>query len=312
MSWATQRAARVRRRRDGADQRQRVGPGVMELDRRYCLAGDTVAGRITGVVGTTSVALVRIERGPRTDRRFVIAEVELTRPDGAFALTVPRAILPTATGQRCSLSYLACARQTGGMACADLAVLASARPHFDVGSCRADRLLSSWDARHFRIELSEADPRGGGRLGGRVHRDGTWRTDSIVVSAGCEECWRRSALEEHGVPQWQGLPLWEAEQALRLDPDAHWASFSFELPAGLPPAVEARTIAWRYELFARRKLRHWFDETAALTLLLHEEPTPGASRGQRIRSSAGRCRALLTPVDARRRHQPRSNIRRRS
>jgi hypothetical protein len=57
------------------------------------------------------------------------------------------------------------------------------------------------------------------------------------------------------------------------DPDASWAAFCFTLPDHLPPAVEARTIAWRYELRAQRHVRHWFNETAARTPLLHEDAT---------------------------------------
>jgi len=44
--------------------------------------------------------------------------------------------------------------------------------------------------------------------------------------------------------------------------DAHWAGFAFTLPADLPTAVEARSVAWRYEIEARRPLRLRPDERA--------------------------------------------------
>ena len=68
-------------------------------------------------------------------------------------------------------------------------------------------------------------------------------------------------------PQWRSSSLWEQTRRLRIDPDATRAPFAFELPDDLPPAVEATTIAWRYELVAQRNVRHWFNETAAVTPL---------------------------------------------
>jgi hypothetical protein len=44
------------------------------------------------------------------------------------------------------------------------------------------------------------------------------------------------------------------------------------------PAVEARTIAWRYEVVVRRRSRRGLAETAARTPLLHEE-SPAWARG---------------------------------
>jgi hypothetical protein len=73
------------------------------------------------------------------------------------------------------------------------------------------------------------------------------------------------------MPYWDARTLWAAEDSIRLDPGARWAPFSFGLPRGLPPGVEARTIAWRYELRARRRRTHRPDETAALTPLLFDE-----------------------------------------
>jgi hypothetical protein len=111
---------------------------------------------------------------------------------------------------------------------------------------------------------------GGGRIAGRVHRHGPWGEGTMAIVARCSECWHSSEVPVRGIPQWRQSTLWEAEQTLVLDRDATWTPFGFDLPAELPAAVEARTIAWRYELVARRRVRHWFDETAALTPLLHD------------------------------------------
>ena len=46
---------------------------------------------------------------------------------------------------------------------------------------------------------------------------------------------------------------------------AHWASFSFRLPAGLPPAVEGRSIAFRYEVEASSRGLFGLRERAAET-----------------------------------------------
>ena len=69
------------------------------------------------------------------------------------------------------------------------------------------------------------------------------------------------------------IPLWRQrvsfEHGLELESldDAHWRAFSFELPDGLPPAVEARSIAWRYEVEARRSVRIGPDDRALITPL---------------------------------------------
>jgi hypothetical protein len=120
---------------------------------------------------------------------------------------------------------------------------------------------------------------GGGRLVGRVHRHGCWPPGPIEVSACCLESWRFRPSSGCGTPQWHASCLWEAEHPLAIDPDAGWAAFCFALPDHLPPAVEARTIAWRYELRAQRHVRHWFNETAARTPLLHEDATLRAPMG---------------------------------
>jgi hypothetical protein len=274
-----------------ASGREEACVGRLVLDRTRCSVGEEVTGRIAGLGSTTSVAILRLECRPGERRVFEVAAARASQPGGRFALALPCEAVPSATGERCGLHYVVCARSAGGSHGAELTVFASARPHVDSGSSRADRLLASWEARHFHLELSDAQLTGGGRLAGRVHRHGPWPADLIVVVARCEECWRASPWAERGVPQWRSTGLWEHACTLRADPDATWAGFEFQLPDGLPPAIEASTIAWRYELIAKRSVRHWLDETAALTALLHEHAHQrGSHRLARRVRRLHRCR----------------------
>jgi hypothetical protein len=189
-------------------------------------------------------------------------------------LALPPGALPTATGTRCALSYAVQVRARGVVAQAGLQVVADARPHVAQGSGGRDPLIAGWDARHFHLELGDALLRGGGRITGRVHRDGRWGATAIVVSVGCDECWRAAGPPARGMPYWSARTLWAAQQQLDVDPDRTWAPFSFPLAPQLPPAIEARTIAWRYELRAHARRQHRPAETAALTPLLYDEPEP--------------------------------------
>jgi hypothetical protein len=245
--------------------------GILELDRRRCSAADTVTGSLRGVADAAAVELIRVERHKQRRCGFTVARAAVSRPAGRFALAIPAGVLPTAAGRDCSVHYLVEAGHGRDAPCAELVVEASARPHLDTGPAHLDRLLSSWDARHFHIELAEADLTGGGRLGGRVHRHGAWPPGPLVVRARCLEVWRTNGPGDPRLPQWRHAVLWERKQPVPVDPDAHWAPFCFELPDELPPAVEGTTLAWRYEVLAERGVRHWFNETAALTPLLHED-----------------------------------------
>jgi hypothetical protein len=64
--------------------------------------------------------------------------------------------------------------------------------------------------------------------------------------------------------------MWAATAPIQLDDDRAWASFRCEIPAGLPAATEADTVAWRYDLAVSRRLRHRPDQRATLTPLLFE------------------------------------------
>jgi hypothetical protein len=242
------------------------GPRVLIDAPRYT-AGETLTGRVAGVRDGASVALLRAERRPRGERAFIAARGE-AGPDGTFALAVPDQALPTAAGARCSLAY----RVHAGEVSAAVEIGAAARPHLDdPRRCRADRLIPNWDARRFHIEVSDAALEGGGRIAGRVHRHGRWRGGTLTIDVSCRESWRLPPRSARGVPGWGSSWLWRHIQRLEVDPSATWIPFDLALPAPLPPAVEARTIAWRYEIFVRRRTRSGLGETAARTLLLHEE-----------------------------------------
>jgi hypothetical protein len=251
----------------------------LTLDRPRCAAGDTVSGRVARPDTAAWVALLRLERIPHAERAVEVAGASALPLDGSFTLTLPQEALPSTAGERCALRYVVCARGAGWTDAAELVVTASARPHVDVGS-RADRMMASWDARHFHIELWDARLEGGGMLAGRVHCHGRWPAGAMVVKARCTECWRSTTPASRGLPCWQDALLWEDTQPLDIRPDATWAPFGFDLPGRLPRAVEASTLAWRYELVAQRSVRHWIDETAALTALLHDSVSPGKTMRQ--------------------------------
>jgi hypothetical protein len=132
------------------------------------------------------------------------------------------------------------------------------------------RLVGDFEARRFHVELSTARLCGGGEIAGRVHRDRTFADGPVVVRARCLEAWREApprvplvhASRSLQMPRWHQRTLWSEELVLEGLADAHWAPFAFALPDDLPPAVEARSVAWRYEVEARRPLRLRFDERA--------------------------------------------------
>jgi hypothetical protein len=246
-------------------------PISIDLARPRYAAGEAVVALVDGGARPARVALIRIERRPSAEAVVLIDEQELGEPYGLLELALPPRALPTATGTRCALSYAVQVRAHGVIARAGLEVVAEARPHVARGSRGGDPLIAGWDARHFHLELGDALLRGGGRIAGRVHRDGGGPTAAIVVSGRCDECWRPPGPAARGMPYWSGRTLWTAQDQVAVGPDKAWAPFCFPLPPGLPPAIEARTFAWRYELRAHRRREHRPDETAALTPLLYDE-----------------------------------------
>jgi hypothetical protein len=270
MGWVStlRRSARLERGATMPRGEESRSPVSIDLARPRYVAGETVVARVGGVKAPVGVALVRLERRPCGEGVVLVHERELRDPCGVLELALPPDALPTANGAGCALSYAVQVRAHRVIARAGLEVTAEARPHVARGSSAGDPLNAGWEARHFHLELGDTSLRGGGWIAGRVHRHGSWCPTAIVVRVRCDECWRPRGPVARGMPYWEARTLWAAERSIRLDPETRWAPFSFDVPPGLPPGVEARTIAWRYEVRARRTRAHGPGETAALTPLL--------------------------------------------
>jgi hypothetical protein len=143
------------------------------------------------------------------------------------------------------------------------------------------------EARGFAIMLDEAQPQGGGRIAGRVERRNR-RRDSrpVLVDVHCDACWLDVAPQLVGrerLLSWTTLaevrnrhvPIWLEDEVYRASfdagplQDANWSHFSFDLPDGLPRALEGTFVAFRWRVEARRA-RRLGTELASLPLLLVE------------------------------------------
>ncbi len=143
------------------------------------------------------------------------------------------------------------------------------------------------EARGFGISLDEAQPEGGGRIAGRVERHNQRRDRRpLLVEVRCDACWLDIAPQfvgRKGLLTWSAygdmrnkfVPVWLDEEVFRtsldvgaLD-DANWRHFSFDLPDGLPRAVEGTFVAFRWRIEARRS-RRVGTEHASVPLLYHE------------------------------------------
>ncbi len=117
-----------------------------------------------------------------------------------------------------------------------------------------DRMIASFPARHFHVELADAVLEGGGWIKGRVHVREGGDGGTVEVIARCEEAWRTNfrirSLRQP--PLWRIEPLWSERVAVECDPDRRWHPFAFALPPELPAAVEGYVVSWRYEIEARR------------------------------------------------------------
>jgi hypothetical protein len=146
------------------------------------------------------------------------------------------------------------------------------------------------EARGFGLSLDEAEPEGGGRIAGRVERLGQRRDRRAVsVEVRCDAAWMDVAPElvgRKGLFSWSAygeirnkfVPIWLDEEVFstRLDAgsleDDNWRHFEFELPDGLPRALEGTFVAFRWRITARRA--RWVgSEQASLPLLFVEPQT---------------------------------------
>jgi hypothetical protein len=160
----------------------------------------------------------------------------------------------------------------------------------------SERLVASFAGRRMHLELSHAELCGGGRIEGRVHVDRSPAPGRLVAIVRCLESWRvtpppgRWIVRGRGnaIPQWRHATWYEQQIALEPLGAAHWRAFAFDLPSCLPPAVEARSIAWRYEVEVRRAVRFGFDDRAVITPLGYVDVTSFArARADRRAIRAG-------------------------
>jgi hypothetical protein len=131
-----------------------------------------------------------------------------------------------------------------------------------------DRMIASFPARHFHIELADALLEGGGHIDGRVHvADRASR--AVDVIARCEETWRTNfrVRNHRHPPLWRTESLWHDTITVECESDRRWQPFAFAIPPGLPPAVEGYIMCWRYEIEARRQARVGPAERAVITPL---------------------------------------------
>jgi hypothetical protein len=143
------------------------------------------------------------------------------------------------------------------------------------------------EARGFGISLDQAEPAGGGRITGRVERRNRRRDRRpVFVDVTCAAHWLDVAPEfvgRKGIFSWSAygdmrnkfVPIWLDEQVFRTELDvgpleeSNWRQFSFQLPQGLPRALEGTFVAFRWRIGARRA-RRVGAERASLPLLIIE------------------------------------------
>jgi hypothetical protein len=234
-------------------------------------AGDTVRGRIEDAAGTT-LALLRLEVCPAGTVATRLAEAD-ANGDGEFALAMPESAVPSAHGNGCALGYvIRTVPQRHGRAAdvGHVSVLGRLEAgRIEESSPMPDRLIARYGGRRFHIELTALDIQGGGHIEGRVHLHPGRTASPLEVSCRCLESWRTNGRGR--VRNLRQSPLWQTDciwtESVTLDwPAGHtWAPFRFKPPDRLPPAVEARSIAWRYEVEARLRVRHGLDDVAVAT-----------------------------------------------
>jgi hypothetical protein len=147
-------------------------------------------------------------------------------------------------------------------------------------------------ARGFGISLDEAEPEGGGRIVGRVERRNRRRDRRpVYVDVTCDACWMDVAPEfvgRKGILHWSAygdmrnkfVPIWLEEKVFRTELDvgpleeSNWRHFSFELPEGLPRALEGTFVAFRWRVEARRPRRVGSEHASVPLLLIEAQELP--------------------------------------
>jgi hypothetical protein len=246
-------------------------------------AGQVLAGEVLGGLGPVTISLIRVEQTP-SGRRLracretiatpVSSETDATTSRARFDLDIPEDAVPSGRGAQCSLSYTLVARSrhsaVAANAWAAIEIVARGQAHVKPRVDRFDRFIAEVPARLFHVELHEAVLAGDGYIAGRVHRHDGCPLGTMMLDVGCTEAWRSRPSWRGAPPQWDERVMWAATAPIQLDDDRGWAAFHCEIPAGLPAATEADTVAWRYDLAVSRRLRHRPDQRATLTPLLFE------------------------------------------
>jgi hypothetical protein len=200
---------------------------------------------------------MRVETCPAGRVALQIASC-LVEPGEDVSLPVPADTPPTVSGRECALGFAVRVRSpAGGRRPGRVTVpvqIHGGERAVHEGAHLFDRMIASFPARGFHIELAEAVLEGGGRLAGRVHvHDGSPRAIEVIVR--CEETWRTNHQyrNRRQPPLWHSERLWRDSIAIERDTDRSWQPFAFALPAWLPTAVEGHIVCWRYEVEARRR-----------------------------------------------------------
>lgn len=140
-------------------------------------------------------------------------------------------------------------------------------------------------ARGFALSLDTAEPWGGGKIAGRVEaRAGRHGPLPVTVSVSCSAAWLDLAPQLAGkggrlrdlwelrmrqVPIWIEDQVWVERWEVGDLREANWRPFSFELPEGLPRALEGTFASFRWRIEASRP-RRVGSATTSLPLLLDE------------------------------------------
>ena len=246
-----------------------------ELDVRptAAVAGGPVEGELRGLGGPADVTLLRIETCPSGKLATAMGTTRVDPVAGRahFALAIPEQTPPVRAGRRCKLGFAVRARSPVSgrrriQVTMPVDIEGGERPIHEAGYLY-DRMIASFPARHFHIELADALLEGGGHIDGRVHVQRGVRR--LEVLARCQEIWRTNfRIRNHRQPPlWRSELLWSDAIAFDCEPDRTWHPFSFALPAGLPAAVEGYIISWRYEIEVRRRGRFRRLERAVATPL---------------------------------------------
>jgi hypothetical protein len=228
-------------------------------------------GLVHGLSEPADVTLLRIETCP-SGRPISSCDLTPTGDETPFELPIPLATPPSVAGPRCRLAFAVRARspvsgRRRGQVLVPVEISGGERLVHETTS-RHDRVIASFPARHFHIELADAVLEGGGRIQGRVHvADGGTRAVDVTVR--CEEWWRINFRFRHHrqPPLWRNESLWQDELAVECEADRRWHPFAFTIPPGLPTAVEGHIVCWRYEIEARRAVRVGPAERAVVTPL---------------------------------------------